>query len=332
LFQSKSMSDIWSRLKAIGYDRDFVLSTILPEWWEDKLADIPSNRALAEMTLARQLSLPLAHLQNPNKKLARPKAGGVRLRKWSSAARAEVAPTVQVASRLAQLIALGMREAPAFQGFPDARAIRGEIFSTSPAALVNLATLLRYCWQRGLPVAPLNTFPERSKKILGLAAIYEHRPIIILASQRDALPRLAFDLAHELGHIALKHVAVDKYEVDLESQLEAKEEQEADAFARELLFGVENFALSSPRWRKAEVLAAHCRDYQKDHRMDAGLLIENYGRTMNQWATAGAALKIAGQNSGAQKILREQFAKNFQKDDLPESSLRFIAATTGVGD
>lgn len=332
MLQSRSMSDIWSRLKAIGYDRDFVLSTILPEWWEDRLADIPSNRALAEMTLARQLNIPLAHLQNPNKKLTRPKTGSARLRRWSSAARAEVAPTVQVASRLAQLIAFGMRETPAFQGFPDARTIRDEIFSASPSRLINLSTLLSFCWQRGLPVAPLGSFPQRSKKILGLAAIYEQRPVIVLASQRDALPRLAFDLAHELGHIVLKHVTTEKYEVEVESQVEAKEEHEANAFARELLFGVENFQMGSPRWLKAEVLAAECLRIQQRNRMDAGLLIVNYGNTMGQWPAAESALKIIGQNNGAQKLLRDYFAKNFFKDDLPESSLRFVAATTGVKD
>jgi hypothetical protein len=259
--------------------------------------------------------------------------GGVRLRKWSNAAREEAGPTVQVASRLAQLIALGMREAPPFQGLPDALAIRDEIFMTSPSRLVNLETLLSYCWRHGIPVAHLGRFPKRSKKIIGLAAIFENRPIIVLASSRDALPWLAFDLAHELGHIALKHASAGKYEVDLEfPQQEAKEEKEANDFAGRLLFGVENFQLGSKRWLKAEVLAAESKKFQQMNHMDAGLLIVNYGRTMGQWAAAEAALKTVGQNTGAQKLIRNHFVKNFQKDDLPDSSLNFITALTGISD
>jgi len=328
----QAMTDIWSRLKAIGYDRDFVVSTILPEWWDDGLAETPSNRALAEMTIARQLGIPLLHLQNPTKKLRRPEAGGARLRKWSTAAREEVGPAVQISSRLAELIGLGMREAPAFQGLRDALAIRDAVFATSPTALVNLETLLNYCWQRGIPVAHHSRFPKLGKKIIGLAAIFANRPVIILASRRDALPWLAFDLAHELGHIALKHASAGKYKIDLETPLEAKEENEANDFAGRLLFGVENFHISSERWLKAPVLAKECQRLQQTNRMDAGLLIVNYARTMGQWAAAEAALKIVKQNTGAQNLIRSYFAKNFQRDGLPDSSLNFIAATTGVGD
>lgn len=328
----RAMADIWSRLKEIGYDRDFVISTILPEWWDDKLAETPSNRALAEMIIARQLGIPLAHLQNPAQKLQRPKAGVARLRRWSNAAREEVGPAVQVASRLAQLIALGMREAPPFQNLPDALTIRDEIFSFSPSQLVNLETLLSYCWKRGIPVAHLSRFPRHSKKIIGLAAVFENRPVIILASRRDALPWLTFDLAHELGHIALKHVSTGKYEVDLEIPLEAKEEREANDFASRLLFGVENFQIGSKRWLKAQVLAAECQRLQQTNHMDAGLLIVNYGKTMGQWAAAESALKILGQNTGAQKLIQKHFLKNFQNNDLPDSSLDFVTAATGVGD
>ena len=328
----KAMTDIWSRLKEIGYDRDFVISAILPEWWDDRLAETPSNRALAEMMIARQLNISLAHLQNPAKKLQRPRAGGARLRKWSTAAREEVGPAVQIAWRLAELIALGMREAPAFQGLPDALTIRDEIFSASPSQIVNLETLLNYCWQRGVPIAHLSRFPKPSKKVIGLAAIFENRPVIILASHRNALPWLAFDLAHEFGHIALKHASAGKYEVDLETPLEAREEKEANDFASRLLFGVESFKIGSERWLKAQVLAAECQRLQQTNRMDAGLLIVNYARTMGQWAAAEAALKIIGQSTGAQRLIRNYFVKNFQKDDLPDSSLNFITATTGTDD
>ncbi|MCL4552509.1 MAG: hypothetical protein M1305_02990 [Candidatus Marsarchaeota archaeon] len=51
-----AMRDIYERLKLIGFTAAFVRSCILPEWWEDKLADVPSNRQYVSWNEFQQIN------------------------------------------------------------------------------------------------------------------------------------------------------------------------------------------------------------------------------------------------------------------------------------
>jgi len=46
------MRDIYSRLKPLGFDSGFVRELLLPDWWDDELARVPANRAIAEATIS----------------------------------------------------------------------------------------------------------------------------------------------------------------------------------------------------------------------------------------------------------------------------------------
>jgi len=46
------MRDIYSRLKPLGFDSGFVRELLLPDWWDDELASVPANRAIAEATIS----------------------------------------------------------------------------------------------------------------------------------------------------------------------------------------------------------------------------------------------------------------------------------------
>ena len=45
---AKPMKDLYERLRDVGFDASFVRYRILPEWWEDELAEKPANRAMGE--------------------------------------------------------------------------------------------------------------------------------------------------------------------------------------------------------------------------------------------------------------------------------------------
>jgi hypothetical protein len=51
---------LFQRLRPLGYDEKFIRRVVLPDWWEDSLAEVPANRALGEMAVSRHLGLPLA--------------------------------------------------------------------------------------------------------------------------------------------------------------------------------------------------------------------------------------------------------------------------------
>ncbi len=48
------MKDIYDRLSKLVVTRAFVKKYVLPDWWSDALAEVPANRAQAEMILSRQ--------------------------------------------------------------------------------------------------------------------------------------------------------------------------------------------------------------------------------------------------------------------------------------
>src|SRR5687767_9398654 len=66
------MRDLYKRLRAIGFDEKFIRERVLPDWWDDSLGTVPSNRALAEAAIARALALPVGVLRDPSASLRLP--------------------------------------------------------------------------------------------------------------------------------------------------------------------------------------------------------------------------------------------------------------------
>src|SRR6185503_20382966 len=58
------MNDLYRRLRQAGFDKAFVKRNLLPDWWDDALADVPANRAVAEAAISRMLGFPVAALRN----------------------------------------------------------------------------------------------------------------------------------------------------------------------------------------------------------------------------------------------------------------------------
>src|SRR5690606_2614105 len=51
---------------------EHVKTLYLPDWWEDDLASVPSNRAIAELCISRATGIPIADLRNPECELSLP--------------------------------------------------------------------------------------------------------------------------------------------------------------------------------------------------------------------------------------------------------------------
>ena len=60
------MEDLYNRLKHLGIAPEFVRRYVLAEWWEDSMAEVPANRALAEIAIARAFGLQIASLRDPS--------------------------------------------------------------------------------------------------------------------------------------------------------------------------------------------------------------------------------------------------------------------------
>jgi Zn-dependent peptidase ImmA (M78 family)/transcriptional regulator with XRE-family HTH domain len=105
--------------------------------------------------------------------------------------------------------------------------------AANSSGTINLESLIRAAWCAGIDVVPL----RGSGAFSGVAWIVEEKPAIVLKESRDLLVFWLFDLAHELGHHALGHVA-ERAVVDVERPdlLDGDElEQQANTFALQLL-------------------------------------------------------------------------------------------------
>ena len=98
---------------------------------------------------------------------------------------------------------------------------------------VTLESLLKWSWERGLPVLPLVGAGGFAAAALRVGS----RPVIVLKRKHAAMAYWLFDLAHELAHVALDHLGAAGL-VDVSAPLSAThdaQENAANAWALELL-------------------------------------------------------------------------------------------------
>jgi hypothetical protein len=318
------MSDLYARLAAIGFDRDFVRSAILPEWWDDSLAEIPANRAFAENLLARSLCIPISDLSQPSADLRLPSLTHVKFKRYKNHVDERVAPAILVAQRAAKIVVDAI-SLPSFELTFDATTARQAILRRY--RYVDLSSLLSFCWDHGIVVLHLAKAPKHSKRFDGLAMFCGDRPVLVLGTRRESPAWLAFYLAHELSHILRRHVTPGSpplADSDLQSTSTDRQEKEADASACELLTGVTHPKIPDLKYNALRLALAVAREGPVLG-MDPGVMALIYGKSNDRWGVAQNALKHLSLASGAQEMIVEALRKRFNPEDLSESSERFLS-------
>lgn len=173
--------------------------------------------------------------------------------------------------------------------------IRSSILATKP--FVRLSDLLGLCWGLGIPVIQIRVFPLPAKRMCAMAIRASDRYAILIGKDSRYPANIAYYIAHELGHIALNHLAYDTAVIDLDDPLydktiQDKEEDSADQFALELLTGLRKPQVESvAKHFTSQQLAANLLRTSKDTRIEPGTLALCFGYTTGDWAKAHAALK-----------------------------------------
>lgn len=196
------MTDLYIRLDQVGLSRGYVRDRILPDWWEDRLADDPGNRRLAEMAISRTLKIPLQDLASKATPLTLG-SGQVRFKRWQDADQRRLIPAVAIARRACELVLACSKSLPAFklEEYP-ATALRNRILAQDQ--YVTLTNLLHHAWDFGVPVVHLESLPDEAKRLDGMALLVEGRPCIALASSRRSPAWIIWHLAHESRHRGLR--------------------------------------------------------------------------------------------------------------------------------
>lgn len=109
-------------------------------------------------------------------------------------------PAVLLSRTIAGIVRNAATDSPTFRDLPsNGRTVNAE--ARDKAGRITLGSLAAWAWNRGVAVVPMAGRGDFS------AAVWDGspRPVIVLKESRELAVYWLFDLAHELGHLALGH-------------------------------------------------------------------------------------------------------------------------------
>ena len=192
---------------------------------------------------------------------------------------------------------------------------------------VSLESLTRWAWDRGVVVIPT----PWSQNFSGAAWYVGSRPVVVLSSGQRWLAFWLFDLAHELGHIALGHT-VDRGVVEIDKpgeETDDQREEEANRFALELLVpeserlfeeirrrceGSLEFQEQKFKWKVIDVAKEEGLDEAVLATTAASALID-IAEPVDRW---GSAQNIAREQGEAMPLMRTAFAERVDLNSMSE--------------
>jgi hypothetical protein len=323
-----SVRSLYARLEQAGLDRKFIRETLLPDWWDDAIAEHPTGYAEARLRIARALGLSLRQLDSEDPLGEMLGETRLRCKTRRGTEPRSIRWTVALAHSAAELAS---RATPTpYQPLPEiAHQIRDAILQDQP--WVSLGNLLAYCWNHGVPVIPLRHKPRKSKKIDGLVVRVDERPVIVLACGYRYSARLLFIVAHELGHWLSGHLSDEPILAEESITREGKNQEEAEAnwFAVELLTGKPDKAYWAPRSLTAAQLAEGARMAGRRDKVDPGVVALNYAWNQGTWEVGMGALKILEPEPKGMLLLQQRMLESLEWSRLHEEDAQLLLRLTG---
>lgn len=330
----KSFDDVLKRAAGAGYKKPFVEKIVLPDWWEDEIAQTPAGREAGIGYLALRLGLSAPSLRE-GEHAERIQQAGVKYKMRENVAEADLDPAKAVASWALRMALCAMPETP--REALSAEAHRTRILAGG-APWVDFEHVLDACWDLGIPVLPIAN-PGGRKKMDGLAARFTGRFGIALCGAFSSPSKQAFILAHELGHIASGHLASDGVIVDEGTTERAAEgshdaeEDEANGYARALL--LPHFESFLHPGQSGQSLAAWARRHAGHFQIDPAFLASNWGHTQKQsgkpkWNVVGAALRELEAGRDALAMMQHAVEDRLEWGCLSEEEADYLRRLTGL--
>lgn len=277
------------KLQRAGISRA-AIDAAWPPWWNDEVANSPSGRAELRFALARRLGLDAQPLLGERVEFI-----------WNDEARFKHLTTEGQAERSVLTsygMVIGRLLLTATRGPSDIRVgnaadLRAAILGANQ--YVDLQSLLATCWAIGIPVIHLRIFPLEAKSMHAMVVSVNQRFAILLGRDASYPAPVAFTLAHEIGHILLRHLEGASALVDLEDPATARdgdvEEIAADAFALTLLTGSSDPDIqTNVNAIAARSLATAVLNAGPANRIEPGTLALCLAYRTNAWAAANKAL------------------------------------------
>lgn len=325
--EKHSFKTLMSRLSAAGFKSDFVQPAILPDWWDGSCQKDPNLLPDIEVRVARFFGLPVSVVRNPAVNLSAPAYAGAHLRRIRDTEQSRLTPSIHSAIQIAAAVARSLHDAVPQADPPptDGLAWRAQIQRSGEA--VKLDDLLSDLWRRGIPVVPVDVLPAPSFQ--GLAGIVEGRPVVLLGHKHDEPGRVAFVVAHEIGHIASGDCEANCPVVDGEEEIvdDTDLERLADRYATRVLVG--DTSIPEIQGDEAKALAAKAMLIEQDTGIDAGAVIFAWARNTGDFVKAQMAVKALYRAVGARRLLREHFDRNVDVESATDSDRALLRCVLG---
>lgn len=310
---------------------DPAIEAAWPSWWSEDAEASTSAQVELRFSLSRKLGLdPRALLENDEPRFVWRDA---KFKRLSTESEVERAAMSSYGVSIGRVIIAAARQRHSI-GSASAHDLRASILATQP--FVRLIDLLGLCWAVGIPVIHLRVFPLTAKRMCAMAIRADSRFAILLGKDSEYPAPIAYYLAHELGHIALKHLKDGDAVVDLTDPLEAAggaddEEQAADRYALELLTGMPKPTVSTATRRfTATQLAQNLLQTAPQVQIEPGTLALCFGHTTGEWAKANAAMKVIyAQPQPVWTEVNQVAQRELDWAVIPEDTRFFLRAVIG---
>ena len=327
------MRALRSRLSKAGVSRAFLDKVVLPDWWNDSIATIPSGFREAAGFICAHLGFSLASLLDASLELSFSERGAVKYKKSRGVADSEVGLATHYALGVARAMAAGWASRGSASPVPSPTEWRERLLSKSKGSWVCLGDLLSAALELGIPILHLRTFPTHGKKPDALATMVGNRPVIVVLSQRKSPAWLSFIVAHELGHLHHRHLTAGQTLVDekMGQNADETEEKQANEFASRLLTGQSDLGLYASGYLTSANLAKAARKFGEKYRIAPGVAALNYGFTTGRWAVATAAVTVLEKREDAAAEFHSALADQLKLSELSEDSLAWITRATCGG-
>jgi len=316
------MENFISRLKRLDSRLGKEIKNITPYWWDNSLARSRGASQQAVLSIAKHLNLDLKSVIDENSEL-RFKDVSCCYKKAGNKTVNDLYVATGLVFSASQTIASITKKKHLLFSAPSI--IRAQVLE-SGKPWVDLESLVRYCWDHGVPVIFLPDLPV-SKKMDAVVQNVNGRPVIAITKKHKHESALLFLLAHEMGHIFSGHLSDNQMIID-ESVNELDEdtqESEANSFALELLTGrAETHFHSDGKRLLSEHLAIAAKAKGIELKIDPGHIALNWAHTTNYWAIANKALNILYPEPHWENNIKKIIANEINVFDAKEDEVDYL--------
>lgn len=323
----KTKSDLIADMRRIGFNWQKAQGA-LPDWGLDAL-DEPAGLFEVQGYLAKYFGLAIDRAG----RLSRRELPAARFKTAKHTPPAKFGAAQALACSICNVVAgatrrpfLGLNPLPALQ-------LRDTILQRG-AKWVGLTDLVSMCWGAGIPVIYLRELPITGSKMDGMVVMTRGRPAIFISKSQDLPAWVVFVLAHEIGHIALGHLAsqegssiVDEAVNESTAAIDTQE-RDANDYAAKLLVGARpNIKIMA--MDNAQRMAEAAMRFGAEQRIDPGHVLLNAANNTkiggrSPYALAQAALKHIETVGSASDACRKALRANIDLDGLSDNEHQFL--------